>query len=522
MNTTTFLLGGCIKHRGLPIANVELTLMRAANRFAGTQALELVSILTPSSGEYRFTVEAGEYFLQVKPDQSTRFVSFRTESIFVNGNTKVDVLLELGRVWSGKFTSASTQIDDYGYELKLWNEQGGTTLTKDLQLGKSFELVLERTPYKATVTRHSDNGASLTIWTQNLAAQNDIKLDIILPDLFKLSGSVVDREGMPLRHARISILRTEHLKRITTDIPVPESMLISDAEGRFAGVLPEGYYVAMVEASGMASNLTLVKLHADTEIVVSMSAGFNANGQVLLKGMPVTALKLLVSGVNREFLLPASVDEQGRFDVWVPQGSYEFRIGGLEHTWKPPDAPQATAPSAETEENATVEVANQDDAATTTSSETSVTRILAPWVKLIDVANNIDGNIKLQDGYVIEFEVVDQNEHAIPNCIVDCRLYEAERDNGTPALPERSDSAPYGIISRVLTDATGRCQLITGAGVYTFDFIPTEESQAEYKQIRQLSINGNLRRKVRLTVAGIAQIITMDSTAKTPAGVGIE
>ena len=68
-NTTTFLLGGCVKHRGLPIANVELTLMRAANRFAGTQASEIETVLTPGSGEYRFNVEAGEYFLYVKPDQ---------------------------------------------------------------------------------------------------------------------------------------------------------------------------------------------------------------------------------------------------------------------------------------------------------------------------------------------------------------------------------------------------------------------------------------------------------------------
>jgi hypothetical protein len=523
------MLGGCVKHGGLPIANVELILTRAANRFAGTQAAELESMFTARSGEYRFTVEAGEYFLQVKPDQSTRFIPFRTESIFVNGNTKLDVLLELGRVWSGKFKSASAQADEYKYELVLWRGNGAPASVRTLKLGESFELVLERGPYKATIVRRNDNDSGITIWAQNLSAQGDTRQDIVLPDLFKLSGKVFNQEDLPLNHASVTILRVEHLKRVTTDIPPVEAVLTTGVDGRFSGVLPEGYFFAMVEAPGMAVKSVPIKLQADVDIDVSMSEGLSANGQVLWKGTPVTSLKLLIAGVNRELLLPTMVDDEGRFDVCLPQGSYEFRIGGIEHTWTPPEAPKQSAYVAGAEtgtgeaNNEPMVEAGEDNA------PQKLSRVLAPWVRLIDVGNSIDGNIKLQDGCIVEFEVVDQNDHGIPDCIIDCRLYEAERDSigsddsvAQPPL-EYTDPAPYGIVSRSLTDPTGRCRLILGAGIYTFDLIPSEVSQAEYKQIRQLSINGSLRRKIRLTVPGIAEIITMESaSAATAAGIGVE
>jgi hypothetical protein len=94
----------------------------------------------------------------------------------------------------------------------------------------------------------------------------------------------------------------------------------------------------------------------------------------------------------------------------------------------------------------------------------------------------------------LTFHVVGEKGNAVPRCQVFYHPYGQEMDD----RPPKASSAmplPHGY---VLTTEAGLCRLTLPAGIYTFKFVPPEAGSFLGKTIRQLSIAGDMARKVTL------------------------
>jgi hypothetical protein len=230
-----------------------------------------------------------------------------------------------------------------------------------------------------------------------------------------------------------------------------------------------------IKASGFAVNQVPVNLEADTECRFTLIPGHSISGQTVFENIPISNLRLLIRGVNHTFLLPTTTDDEGKFEIWLSSGTYEFRIPGGEYLWT---SPTPTAPETDNPES------NQKPV--TSSSKLAI----APWIKTIEVNSDVDGNIRVHQGLTVEFEVIDSQEMPVVGCTVSCLPYN---------IQFHSEHTTESVVSASKTDSLGRCKLIVGIGVYTFSFDPKDLNEFEPKQIRQLSINNNLRRRIKLS-----------------------
>ena len=106
-------------------------------------------------------------------------------------------------------------------------------------------------------------------------------------------------------------------------------------------------------------------------------------------------------------------------------------------------------------------------------------------------------NLTWTGWYQLRFEVQREDGRPIPWTRLRVVLYAKELDF-TEAVKADAELLPN---DRLLADEKGFLQITLPAGLYTFEFTPPEDSDCVQRLIRQLSINGDLNRKITLTQA---------------------
>ncbi len=105
--------------------------------------------------------------------------------------------------------------------------------------------------------------------------------------------------------------------------------------------------------------------------------------------------------------------------------------------------------------------------------------------------NDAESNVLWDSSCLIHFQVVSEFDEPVPKCQISFEQYGAKHKNGDADLHDRMVS---------LTDDDGVCRLALQAGIYSFYFDPPEHGSYEPKQIRQLSLNSDVSRKVKLAL----------------------
>jgi hypothetical protein len=103
-------------------------------------------------------------------------------------------------------------------------------------------------------------------------------------------------------------------------------------------------------------------------------------------------------------------------------------------------------------------------------------------------------NLTWTGWYQVRFEVQTEDGRPIPWTRLRCFPYSKEFDLNQ-ALAVDSELLPN---DRLMADEKGFCQITLAAGVYSFEFSPPKDADFVQRIIRQLSVNGDLNRKITL------------------------
>jgi len=106
-------------------------------------------------------------------------------------------------------------------------------------------------------------------------------------------------------------------------------------------------------------------------------------------------------------------------------------------------------------------------------------------------------NLTWTGWYQLRFEVQTEDARPIPWTRLRCVPYTKELDF-TETVKVDSELLPS---DRLMADEKGFLQITLPAGLFSFEFSPPEDSNCVPRLIRQLSINGDLNRKITLTQA---------------------
>ena len=233
-NVLTYNLSGAVRHQGLPVAGVVISLYDALTEMSGAPSLldNLISQQTTGTrGEFTFAVRPGVYRIEVQPDTSTRFIRHTVPEVKVAANTVCNVGLTTGSIVSGKVGTTngvnvrSGEVVALGIEpssyraTALLEDDGNYTLT--LPKGRyhlafrslPWEYLSERDPFTskkririaADVDDEDLGEAFIATSIAVLDVYRDDVYNLSLPEFVTYAGEVTDIYGQPVRGAKLTV-----------------------------------------------------------------------------------------------------------------------------------------------------------------------------------------------------------------------------------------------------------------------------------------------------------------------------
>jgi hypothetical protein len=108
----------------------------------------------------------------------------------------------------------------------------------------------------------------------------------------------------------------------------------------------------------------------------------------------------------------------------------------------------------------------------------------------------------------VKFEVQDETGRPVPYCRLRCFPYSREGNEVDLITPDRL-LLPN---DRLITNEEGICQITVPSGLYSFELMPGKNTDLAPRTIRQLSVNGDLVRKITLNSAVAASADSIASS----------
>lgn len=252
-----------------------------------------------------------------------------------------------------------------------------------------------------------------------------------------------------------------------------EYLVKSDSMGKFMLHIPAGNYKLAVTAhpkdaptvtidgaehSSIAPWTDIIKVKGETNVTIDLIRGKALKGQVKDDtGQPRPGVKISVYTDSKRSLCETMSDSAGKFCVFLAPGEYK--------------------------------VAVQDD------------RANANAVTIKEDAESCDLDLTWHGWCQARFRVHAEDGANIPRCQIKYMPYgykdEADASLG-PQDPNPADLS-YMPLGYVLTDEEGIGQITVPAGIYSVFFFPPEAGSYLPKQLRQISISGDMERKVALS-----------------------
>jgi len=537
----TYNISGSIKHMGIPVAHVIVRLI------SGEQGTgEVISeSKTTSKGDFQFAVEPGTYGLIVLPDSGTCFVPRYFEELAITGNTTLNITLNTGVILSGKLLGISGENFEKCQVLSMGFEATAFRQSAAVEKNGRYNMVLPKGKYHVAL-RSMPMSKFISTRVESIELIHDMSLDFDLSGLSRFKGQVEDVNGNPVPASSITIRPSANQSNHLINQFEILSKCQSDQSGEFEiAVSPADYDFAIepAEFSPLAeSQVEAVYIAPGSTKTFVLDRGFRISGKVEFDGNGLSGCEILVANKEAKFVSSLKTDDRGRFVINVAQGNYEITARPIisksvsDNTNLPVSeikeiivqsdqdlgfqlkkgvAVRGVVRDNQGESRPDVSVSFITDSgfskgrvATTTTSDGSYFLVVEPGKYIVCLNEERDKSESLivppqgleqdfvcQGACVVRLKVVSEDEEPVSGCHVSWGPYvQYEGQLGLFAVEESNLSQGVAI-----TDEQGICQMTLAQGVYTFRFLPHEEGNCDERTIRQLSISGDMKRKVKLT-----------------------
>jgi hypothetical protein len=540
----------------LPVAGTTIVLYDFWSTGNGLVRHYLAEQVTGPRGDFSFDVRRGVYSIEVVPNRETRFARQSVDTIRVNSNTTLSFSLKNGCELSGSVRTADGAAVADCQLLFYCIEPEALRAAETADDNGHFSISLPRGKYHVLFRHVLKPGSQQaparsfvcpTLGTIEL--DRDLRgEDIILPTLVSFTGTVTDSQGHPVPETRVTVRPTH-----PTDVPVAHEVEMAgvcytDKAGQFECLVEPGLYDVKLEP-GPDSHLSerlvsAILVDQARSRTYSLGSGYRLQGRVSYDGQPVEhALVSVHSGKVESSVL---TDKQGRYAFSLSGGTYILLVNSqpdslarlpyrllapytssinlAEDTTLDIQLQQGIAISGKVADDAgnprpAVQLALYSDAGKHPDTIFGAERPLVFGItgddgsyefrvspgdycvvinnqqstahKLAAVESDVQNDLTWHAGCLVQFEMVSDFDEPVPNCRVICQPYHSSGDNAE------------GVV-QTISDERGFCRVAVPAGIYSFRFEPPEHGSFQAKTIRQLSINCDVRRRVKLAPKPVA------------------
>ncbi len=357
---------------GLPVASTTIVLYDYWGTGSGVIRHYLTESVTGQKGEFSFDVRRGLYCVELIPNRDTRFARQYIEAIKVDSNKTLPLTLQNGCSYSGTVrfqdggVAAGCEMRFIGIEphsvqaFETADDEGRFSIT--LPKGKYY--LSCSCKHGAVVDKKkmssppflSPTWITVDLW-------KDLSDDLVLPELVSFKGAVTNAEGHPVMAVRVTVTPSVP-SEITVSAPT-EVVCLTSKIGQFECLVEPGTYDVKLEPpadshlSERKVNTVLVD-QARTR-TYSLGKGYSVQGKVTFANVPVTQALITASGINSETV--ALTDDEGNYLLSLSGGRYDLTITAQ------PDS-LAKLPF----------------------------RLLAPYTRPLDLAEDTELNVELEEG----------------------------------------------------------------------------------------------------------------------------
>lgn len=358
----SYNLTGSIRHQGMPVARVFVSVIDVNNQMPSVQCLPGAGAIdcqkTGANGEFSFSLPPGNYRLELSPNSDTRFLSQTSQTIPVLANAALNLNLSTGLIVSGQVRTEKDEPVNVGAVVALSLEPHTYQAVCDLSKNGKYSLALPKgtylIAYRPSVQRedtgagtndHAKNGHKdrISVTSPLLARQIDAvpidadsKLDIVLPTLVEFDGEIANASGEPVPNAIVTVVASDTAHDATASELGLVAQVKSDNQGKFRLFVEPGSYDIAIEpeADSVLFGLRRKKV-AITQVTQEkfvLADGFRLTGRVLWgeKGVPNSLVRIISSQKPRQF--STKTNSKGEFSVSLPGGSYRFAVSAPQKT----------------------------------------------------------------------------------------------------------------------------------------------------------------------------------------------
>ncbi len=556
----SYNLSGCVRNMSLAVAGTSIVLYDYWTTGRGLERHFLALQTTGARGEFSFDVRKGIYCLEVIPNRDTRFARQTLDTIKVTTNTTFTINLQTGAILSGRVRTAGGEIVR-GCEILVFGiEPSCIRAREDVDADGAYSIALPRGKYYLAV-RHKgvqadadpesvsdlETGTFLTPSFHVVDLERDTRYALMLPELVRFKGAISNADGHPVPDVRVTISPTNLPDNVFAVEASLIAVCLSDKTGLFEVDVEPGTFDVKLEPgpnSHLSERLVSAILvdQARTR-TYSLGSGYRLYGQVVFAGEPVKNALVSISGgkIDSSIL----TDARGRYSFSLSGGSYELNVAPqpdslarlpfrllsphtaclslaedtqlnielkqgisvcgkvLDHLQKPRAGVQLSLYHKKGDllegnggqERPIAFAISGDDG----SYEFRVTpgeyflvmnNQKESAQALVACQGDLRSDLTWQGACQVSFEIVSEFDEPVSHCQV---FYHDYKKGG----PEGGGSAALAP-SAAITGDDGLCIFTLPSGIYSFYFQPPAQGSFQTRQIRQLSINGDLSRKIRL------------------------
>lgn len=541
----SYNLAGTVVNIGLPINGTRIRLFDYRIADGGLARHFLKEEVTGPKGDFSFDVNQGLYAIEVVPADNTRFARQSFEPIRVTSNTDLRIVLKSGSLLSGAVLDAegktipSCQIDVFGFEPQV------VRASQETDESGNYSLSLANGKYYVNVKHPTFLCSDFSV----VELDGDLNHNLVLPRLVEYQGIVVDEAKQPVPGVTVSISSLQRPRNIFTKEWARSLECLTDADGKFSCFVQSGKYGISLKPAGTAlgqRQIGPLTIEESCSAIHTLESGHRFSGRITFADSPVANALITICGAELESSW--LTDSSGSYSFSLPEGIYEYSItvqpnspeslpqksmapllgelclvedttldielveGNLvrgrilDPTQKPRSGVELSLFATKnkvfngtgirsiplllglTDENGNYELRLMPDAYWLVINNQSSTG------RLIDIGNLEEQNLVIADICVVSFEVVSEDEAPVPGCHVTFEAY------GLACGQPGNEHLMAELSFPAMTDESGRCNLTLSAGIYSFCIQPPERSCYAPKTIRQLSVMGDISRRLRLSL----------------------
>ncbi|MBX9570742.1 MAG: carboxypeptidase-like regulatory domain-containing protein [Candidatus Obscuribacterales bacterium] len=554
----SYNLAGSVSNLGLPVNGTSVRLYDYWHQAGALVKHFLTEQITDNKGSFSFDVRKGIYCLELVPSDNTRYARQSIEAIRVTANTSFNIGLHSGSILSGTVRNNNSESLANAELMVFGIEPHVLRVTEPVAADGKFALSLPTGKYYLAL-KHRDIETSkkekklppfLCPVFQVVELKKDTNSDITLPVLNSFKGTVTNVEGHPMLGVKVVVTSASKPENVFAKEIAMSVETETDKKGGFEFLLQTGLYTLRMEPpadSHLAEKtITSIMIDHDRQKNYILEPGYGLTGIVTHNNKPVS--NAAVNAVGKNIDSVSLTNEEGEFHFSLPGGKYEVTVvtqpssladvpavdvspwkgeltldhdtsydialeQGVLVSGKVLDPNKQARAGVQLSLYATHDGEFDHQAAKRrplfvgiTGDDGGYEFRLQPekyWLVLNNQASTghlihvsegpYTNDLTIEDVCMLKFEIVSDNDEPIPNCQIS---YEAYSLKNKPVLDpgEIEEIAPPAF-----TGDDGRCVLTLPIGIYTIDLHPPEASKYASRLIRQLSVNADIVRRVRLS-----------------------